>query len=119
MGILKKRCWYPVEIRTFNFIIEILLIPKKCEYKSNKERYGPFRLGNRLGVGQIHLELNQRDFTVGIKGTTDAVFIKILCFKVISFANLYYKIYACYFLRRPGKAVLVSFFKMPIPVALC
>ena len=53
MGILKKRCWYPFEIRTFNFIIEILLMPKKCEYKSDNKRYVPFLLGNKLGVDQV------------------------------------------------------------------
>ena len=51
-------------------------MPKKCEYKSDKERYGPFPLGNRLGVDQVPLELNQRDFTLETKGTTDAVFIR-------------------------------------------
>ena len=51
-------------------------MPKKCEYKSDKEIYGPFPLGNRLGVDQVPLELNQRDFTLETKGTTDAVFIR-------------------------------------------
>ena len=51
-------------------------MPKKCENKSDKERYGPFPLGNRLGVDQVPLELNQRDFTLETKGTTDAVFIR-------------------------------------------
>ena len=28
-------------------------MPKKCEYKSDKKRYGPFLLGNILGVDQV------------------------------------------------------------------
>ena len=51
-------------------------MPKKCKYKSDKQRYGPFPLGNRLGVDQVPLELNQRDFTLETKGTTDAVYIR-------------------------------------------
>ena len=27
-------------------------MPKKCEYRSDKDRYGPFPLGNRVGVDQ-------------------------------------------------------------------
>ena len=55
---------------------DILFMPKKCKYKSDKQRYGPFPLGNRLGVDQVLLELNQRDFTLETKGTTDAVYIR-------------------------------------------
>ena len=28
-------------------------MPKKCEYKSDKDRNGPFLLGNTLGVDQV------------------------------------------------------------------
>ena len=54
----------------YNFTIGILLIPKKCEYRSDKERYGPFPLGNRVGVDQVPLELNQRDFTLETRDFT-------------------------------------------------
>ena len=49
---------------------------KKCVCKSDKERYGPFPLGNRIGVDRVPLELKQRDFTLETKGTTDAVYIR-------------------------------------------
>ena len=51
-------------------------MPKKCEYRSDKDRYGPFPLGNTIGVDQVPLELNQRDFTLETKGTTNAVYIR-------------------------------------------
>ena len=52
-------------------------MPKKCDYRSNKDRYNePFTLRNRIGVDQVPLELNQRDFKLETKGTTDAVYIR-------------------------------------------
>ena len=52
-----------LRINDFDETLEILFMPKKCKNKSDKQRYGPFPLGNRVGVDQVPLELNQRDFT--------------------------------------------------------
>ena len=51
-------------------------MPPRCRLNSNKERYGPFPLINRFGVDQVPLEMNQRDYTLETRGTTDAVFIR-------------------------------------------
>ena len=49
---------------------------RKCQFKSNKDRYRPFSLTNRFGVDQVPLEMNSRHYTLETKGTTDAVFIR-------------------------------------------
>ena len=40
-------------INDFDETLEILFMPKKCKYKSDKQRYRPFPLGNRVGVESL------------------------------------------------------------------
>ena len=60
-------------------------MPKKCEYKSDKERYEPFSLGNRVGVDQVPLELNQRDFTKNEDNYTYLYKITVQCNFIANF----------------------------------
>ena len=49
---------------------------KECKFKSSMECYGHFDLTNRFSIDQVPLELNRRDFTLDLKGTTDPVHIR-------------------------------------------
>ena len=49
---------------------------KNCKFKSFFECYGHFPLQNRHDVDQVPLELNRRDFTLEVRGTTDPVHIR-------------------------------------------
>ena len=40
------------------------------------ECYGHFPLTNRFGIDQVPLELNRRDFTLDLEGSTDPVHIR-------------------------------------------
>ena len=49
---------------------------KNCKFKSFFECYGHCPLQNRHIVDQVPLELNRRDFTLEVRGTTDPVHIR-------------------------------------------
>ena len=49
---------------------------RDCKFRSFFECYGHFPLKNRFGVDQVPLELNRRDFTLDLQGTTDPIHIR-------------------------------------------
>ena len=49
---------------------------RNCQFRSLFDCYGHFPLKNRFGVDQVPLELNRRDFTLELQGTTDPVHIR-------------------------------------------
>ena len=50
---------------------------RNCKFRSFFECYGHFPLKNRFGVDQVPLELNRRDFTLDLQGTTDPIHIRV------------------------------------------
>ena len=49
---------------------------RNCKFRSLVDCYGHFPLKNRFGGDQVPLELNRRDFTLDLQGTTDPVHIR-------------------------------------------
>ena len=53
-----------------------LMASRNCKFRSLMDWYEHFPLVNRFGGDQVPLELNRRDFTLDLQGTTDPVHIR-------------------------------------------